>query len=129
MLNIEKYKDEIKDQIGKISFEDAIIDTALKHIGGCGDISQKDLFDWLCSEYKEPLLDGEEKEFLQDLMKWYGFNVLKRDGLKIAMYERMSNGVSDFIGKFSVPFDTDQGLYKFQNLEDDKMYTLEELGI
>ena len=130
MLNIEKYKDEIIDEWRESEECDLLEDIkCVAHRHGSKDFTCERLFDWLCDEYKEPLLDDKEKEFLQDLMKWYGFNALKRDGLKIAMYESISDGVSNYMGSVSVPFDTDKGFYTFQNLEDDRMYTLEELGL
>ena len=45
------------------------------------------------------------------------------------MYVRVSDGVSNFMGTMTVPFDTGKDSYTFQNLEEDKMYTLEELGL
>ena len=130
MLNIEKYKDEIIAEWRESEESDLLEDisvVAIRHGKSLGSIEQ--VVDWLCSEYKEPLLDGEEKEFLQDLMKWYGFESLKKDGVRISMYVRISDGVSNYMGSVSAPFDTDKGFYKFQNLEDDKTYTLEELGL
>ena len=85
--------------------------------------------DWLCEENQEPLLADNEKEFLQDLMKWYTFKSLKKDGVRIAMYVRISDGVSNFMGTVTIPFDTGKNSYTFQKLEDGKMYTLEELGL
>lgn len=127
MLNIEKYKDEIKEY----GFSKVYLREKNVTIDGekGANLNIRTVVDWLCDEYKEPLLVGNEKEFLQDLMKWYTFKSLKKDGVRISMYERISDGVSNFIGTVTVPFDTDKGFYKFQNLEDDKMYTLEELGI
>ena len=130
MLNIEKYKDEIIDEWRESEESDLLEDIkCVAHRHGSKDFTCERLVDWLCEEYQEPLLNEREKEFLQEMMKWYEFDGLKKDGARIAMYVRISDGVSIFMGTVSVPFDTDKGFYKFQNLEDDRMYTLEELGL
>ena len=131
MLNIEKYKDEIIAERRESEecdlFDDISAAVAIRHGKSLDSIEQ--VVDWLCSEYKEPLLNDKEKEFLQDLMKWYTFKGLKKDGVRITMYETISDGVSNYMGSVSVPFDTGKDSYMFQNLEDDRMYTLEELGL
>ena len=130
MLNIEKYKDEIIDEwreSEECDLFDDISAVAIRHGKSLGSIEQ--VVDWLCEEHKEPLLNDKEIEFLQDLMKWHTFKEIKKDGVRISMYVRISDGVSNFIGTVTVPFDIGKESYMFRNLEDDRMYTLEELGL
>ena len=128
MLNIEKYKDEIKEYgFSKVYLRE-------KNVTIDGEkgvnLNIRNVVDWLCSEYKEPLLDDEEKEFLQDLMEWYKFNALKINDVKMYVYDKLYDDISYYRGTISIPLSLEnEGFYMFQNLEDDRMYTLEELGI
>ena len=77
MLNVEKFKKEISD-IGLNSFG-CTKDIEIKR---CGDIhcsdcifcdnrkcSSRKTIEWLASEYKEPILNEEEKKILNDLIE------------------------------------------------------------
>lgn len=69
MLNIEKYKDDILNaEIGNITccvYDDIL---HLDCIGNCVEC-KKNVMKWLLSEYKEPILDDVEKEYLSAVIK------------------------------------------------------------
>ena len=79
MLNIEKYKDEIIEEYQNLMkttaidgdgnrMNKAIRTIAYKH---CRKIllGASNPFKWLCEEYKEPILNDEEKEWLREATK------------------------------------------------------------
>ena len=80
MLNIEKYKDEILNEYQQLTeklipncsdgqrMNKAIKEIAFKH---CGKrlLGASDPFKWLCEEYKEPILDDVEKDYLSAVIK------------------------------------------------------------
>ena len=116
MLNIEKYKDEIKEYgFSKVYLRE-------KNVTIDGEkgvnLNIRNVVDWLCSEYKEPLLNDEDKEFLQDLMKWYTF---ERIHINLCNEIVLADDYKTF--HICKP----DGI--FEKLEKLKAYTLEELGI
>lgn len=69
MLNIEKYKDDI------LNTELTRINCCVNHLSNkgicfkdCKDC-KKEAMKWLLSEYKEPILDDVEKEYLSAVIK------------------------------------------------------------
>ena len=69
MLNIEKYKDNIINA-DQSDITCCVID--LFHNGVCPDNCKeckKEAMKWLLSEYKEPILDDVEKEYLSAVIK------------------------------------------------------------
>ena len=122
MLNIEKYKDEIKENGG-------IVEIFKKYspIGQtiCGyEDFYGDCIDWFCEEYKEPILTDEEREYLKVVCEPF--------------HERI-NYVARIEGaggkKLIIYYDDCYVMYlpsielTFMNVELKKEYTLEELGI
>lgn len=69
MLNIEKYKDDILNA-EQSNINCCVID--LLHNGvceyNCKDC-KKNIMNWLLEEYKEPILDDVEKEYLSAVIK------------------------------------------------------------
>ena len=129
MLNIEKYKNDI------MSGEDGRIACSvhrLKGKVGCNDIEcsncNRDAFKWLLSEYKEPILDDTEREYLSAVIRPFREEV-------------------DTISKFSNWSDESQYIYismktntyctlpvfpkgtMYKGMEDGKHYSLKELGL
>ena len=131
MLNIEKYKDEIIDEWRESEESDLLEDIkCVAHRHGSKDFTCESLMGWLCEECQETLLENEEKEFLQDMREWYVFNRLKINGSEMSFYDGFCEDLCYYKGTISIPLSSEnEGFYMFQNLEDGKMYTLEELGL
>ena len=138
MLNIEKYKDEIIEEYQNLikttaidgdgnRMNKAIRTIAYKH---CRKIllGASNPFKWLCEEYKEPILDDVEREYLSAVIKPF------RNKVK---YIAKLNGFSEarqFIRIImcdcdcaNLPFFKGGTMYK--GMEADKLYSLEELGL
>ena len=77
MKNIEKYKDEIIEEYQNLMKTTAIdgdgnrMNKAIKIIAykHCGKtlIGAYNPFIWLCEEYKEPILNDEEKDIVKEI--------------------------------------------------------------
>lgn len=126
MLNIEKYKDEILNA-AQSDITCCVID--LYHNGICPDDCKdckREAMEWLLSEYKEPILNDVEKNYLTNLVrpfrkevraiekletpfgKEYILIILKDDGMHFPSFEK---------GKM------------YKGMETHKEYTLQELGL
>ena len=138
MLNIEKYKDEIIEEYQNLikttaidgdgnRMNKAIRTIAYKH---CRKIllGASNPFKWLCEEYKEPILDDVEREYLSTVIKPFRKKVkkiVKRTNTQEEQYIRI---VLDGIERMNFPnFNKNTGMYK--GMEADKLYSLEELGL
>ena len=130
MLNIEKYKDDILNaEIGNITccvYDDIL---HLDCIGNCVDC-KKAAMKWLLSEYKEPILDDVEKEYLSAVIKPFRNkvkNIVKISGIGKSkeQYIRIVLGELDFMNFPN--FNKNTGMYK--GMESDRLYSLEELGL
>lgn len=132
MRNIEKYKDNIESNINVCGLYQEIYKIIYeKYSHDCCDNCDKcydDCIRWLAKEYKEPLLDDVEKEYLSGVIKPF------RNRVK---YIVKTYGVSEarqFIriimcdGEYSsLPFFKGGTMYK--GMKVDKQYTLQELGL
>ena len=140
MLNIEKYKDEIIEEYQNLMkttaidgdgnrMNKAIRTIAYKH---CRKIllGASNPFKWLCEEYKEPILDDVEREYLSAVIKPF-----RKKVKYIVKIGRIINPIEQYIEivlfdssvmKFPY-FNTNTGMYK--GMKEDKLYSLEELGL
>lgn len=127
MLNIEKYKNELSKDFDTLDCQIC----ALRKKGNCKlgdhcDECRAENIKWLCSEYKEPILDDEEKEYLSAVIKPWREKVISI--IKIRVNEdyfisiRLKNGE-----KVNLPWFKKDTMYKGMKLK--KEYTLEELGL
>ena len=138
MLNIEKYKDEIIEEYQNLikttaidgdgnRMNKAIRTIAYKH---CRKIllGASNPFKWLCEEYKEPILDDVEREYLSAVIKPFR--------KKVKYISKLSgfSGAKQFIRIImcdcdctNLPFFKGGTMYK--GMEADKLYSLEELGL
>ena len=144
MLNIEKYKDEIIEEYQNLikttaidgdgnRMNKAIRTIAYKH---CRKIllGASNPFKWLCEEYKEPILNDDEKDIIKpmiDTILKFGCSIIcvaKEHYVDGAFYISISYK-NDVIGHkeciTSPCFNND----KFKGMGPEKAYTLEELGI
>lgn len=139
MLNIEKTKDEIlKEYKDNLDIIDAISDST--SLGNAlfsiydrrNNDKELDIIEWLTSEYKEPLLSDKEKAYLKNVIEPFGdyvayvskFATSKLDFLSIYI----SVNEEEKVRSFEIPFMYDLESM-FKNIEYDKEYTLEELGL
>ena len=138
MLNIEKYKDEIIEEYQNLIKTTAIdgdgnrMNKAIKIIAykHCGKtlIGASNPFKWLCEEYKEPILDDVEREYLSAVIKPFRKKVdhiVKRTSTQEEQYIRI---VLCNLERMNFPyFNKNTGMYK--RMEADRLYSLEELGL
>ncbi|MCI7157724.1 MAG: hypothetical protein MSC52_09140 [Solobacterium sp.] len=72
MLNIEKYKDEIKAEIEKDKTLGCVVNKLMGNTCDdypkCNDCYLK-VLDWLLQEYKEPILTDEEKVIIKNIIE------------------------------------------------------------
>ena len=136
MNNIEKYKAEILNEYQQLTNKDISISDgtrmnksiqkiALKH---CGKLLQgaSNPFKWLCEEYKEPILDDVEKDYLSAVIKPFRkrikYIVIWYDGSKKFIHIELSGGDCMNFPNFKT-----NTMYK--GMEPNKRYTLDELGL
>ena len=130
MLNIEKYKDNILNA-NRSDITCCVID--LFHNGVCQDNCKdckKAAMKWLLEEYKEPILDDVEREYLSAVIKPFRNkvkNIVKISGIGKSkeQYIRIVLGELDFMNFPN--FNKNTGMYK--GMEADRLYNLEELGL
>ena len=148
MKNGQKYAKEINRMVYQEYFECSLwsIRTGKKasedccHIpessdpsSGMNKFCQKCLcesLEWLNQEYKDPILDDVEREYLSAVIKPFRNKVKKiakisRIGQPEEQYIRIVLGELDFMNFPN--FNTNTGMYK--GMEADRLYSLEELGL
>lgn len=135
MLNIEKYKDIVLDNMNICDIHTLLRGKCTKEYRafcegydceGCKERFLK----WLLEECKEPVLDDAEKEYLSAVIKPFRNKVKKiakisRIGQPEEQYIRIVLGELDFMNFPN--FNTNTGMYK--GMEADRLYSLEELGL
>ena len=136
MLNIEKYKDEIIEEYQNLikttaidgdgnRMNKAIRTIAYKH---CGKIliGASNPFKWLCEEYKEPILDDVEKDYLSAVIKPFRkrikYIVIRKIGSKQFVHIELYGE-----DRMSFPNFKENTMYK--GMEPNKHYSLDELGL
>jgi hypothetical protein len=126
MLNIEKYKEDILKILDK-EYSCGAMEMIYKfaeHKTSKPFKSYYALFNWLCEEYKEPLLTDDEKEFLQDLMKWYVFDEVYISNMnEIVLFKDES---SENVKRYNIAIPSN---FYFEKLQQFEGYTLEELDL
>lgn len=130
MKNIEKYKDNIESNINVCGLYQEIYKIIYeKYPHDCCDNCDKcydDCIRWLAKEYKEPLLDDVEKEYLSGVIKPFRRNVnyickrLSGNGYYIIIL------VNEF-DVMNLPYFPNNTMYK--GMKVDHRYTLKELGL
>ena len=148
MKNGQKYTKEINRMVsqeyfecslwsirnGKIASEDCRhIPESFDPVSGRDEFCKKCLcesLEWLNQEYKEPILDDAEKEYLSAVIKPFRNkvkNIVKISGIGKSkeQYIRIVLGELDFMNFPN--FNKNTGMYK--GMEADRLYSLEELDL
>ena len=136
MLNIEKYKDEIKNYIENgYDFQDTLCSIYCDK--NQHDASDLDVLDWLCEEYQEPILDEKEKKYLSAVIKPFRNRIVSIAKIKDWIDENSNLEVVEIVLKLpnkyqdleyvQLPYFEKDTMYK--NMKANKRYTLEELGL
>ena len=130
MRNIEKYKDNIEKHINECGLYQEICKIKNgEYAHNCCDNCDKcydDCIRWLAEEYKEPVLDEEERKYLSDVIKPFGHRVsyivkkLNGSGYYIAII------VNNF-DVMNLPYFTRNTMYKGMTVG--RQYKLKELGL
>ena len=128
MLNIEKYKDNI---LNADQSDIACCVIGLFHNGVCPDNCKeckKVAMKWLLSEYKEPILDDVEKEYLSAVIKPFRKKIScirkSKDPRKGKNYIKIEFCDGDHM---FFPNLSNDAMYK--GMEVNKEYSLKELGL
>lgn len=133
MLNIEKYKDEILNNILDAQPIFCFIHTKLMKKTDCNNCiaCKKKSFEWLCKKYEEPILNDEGIEFLKEHIKQSGATVVYiKITKKVANYYEYRLEIHLETGLISIPFVEKSNLYEmFKNVEIGQDYLPEELGL
>lgn len=132
MLNIEKYKDEIKAELKKNKTLGCVVNKLMGNTCDdypkCNDCYLK-VLDWLLQECKEPILTDEEKEYLSVVIKPFK-NSIQYIG-KFKLDDGFQQIIMTYEGEHYAseielpPFDND--MYKGMGIG--KFYSLKELGL
>lgn len=131
MLNIEKYKDQILN-IHKekwLSIECAIGNVRGVHLPcnqKCNECELLSLI-WLSKEAKEPILDDVERKYLSSLLKPFKSDVVSITKIKTGKCKAFLFIKIRVYNSFSLPLFESGKMYR--NMELNKEYTLEELGL
>lgn len=128
MLNIEKYKNEIMNGSHADLACDINVDVMNLPCGSNCKECKKSVVKWLLSEYKEPILNDAEKEYLSAVIKPF------RNRVDYIMKEENICSSTEFIhidlsGGDIADFPNFKVGTMYKGMEIDKSYTLQELGL
>ena len=131
MLNAEKFRDEIFDNDNNLIC-DKLRDVFFRETKENQFKSLGKVVRWLLSEYKEPILDEVEREYLSAVCKPYEVvyisKIPNRNKNKCFIYVKVKNTASDGVYEsIQLPFFYTQCLYTEMELK--KKYTPQEIGI
>lgn len=135
MLNIEKYKGEIKKlMLTQYNLTDLLERLMAEKTGrDFEDIYITHVFDWLAEEYKEPVLDEVEKAYLSAVIKPFKANVT---GIRKINFVGGFHCIRIYAESISPKLSTeviDLPLFEtgtmYKGMEPYKKYSLKELGL
>mgnify|MGYP004646887919 CR=1 FL=1 len=127
MLNIEKYKDDIRNN--PQTDMTCIVHDGILHLDcivNCGEC-KKNALKWLLEEYKEPILNEAERKYLSDVIRPFRKRVVyicKMPGANGREYILISTEGND---NASLPYFPGNTMYR--GMECLKHYTLQELEL
>ena len=122
MTNLEFYKEDIKRKLCDFAFNRAICEVLNVDYA----IDEYKLLDWLCEEYKEPILTDSEREYLKIVFKPFHKRIEYITKAEDGDGESIDYMYDEEHAAWFPPFEKGT-MYK--NMELYKWYTLEELGI
>lgn len=132
MLNIQKFKDEILKYAGyRHSLMCLIYQEIMKKNDCTGNCSKcrRETIEWLTSEYKEPILTDEEKEYLSAVIKPFKNSIQYIGKFKLDdgfQQIRITYEGEHYASVIELPpFDNDM----YKGMVIGKFYSLEELGL
>ena len=136
MKNIEKYKNFVLKNLNWCKMESDLRKLGCKPIIDCAHTLCEDckesFFKWLLEEYKEPVLDDKEREYLSAVIKPYKNKVTGI--VKVNdVYEPNSQYIRIIvkshveIENINLPWFERNTMYK--GMKANKKYTVEELGL
>ena len=127
MLNAEKFRDEILSDEGNEL--NKAFSTCKENIGKSP--SYNGLIRWLLSEYKEPILDEVEREYLSAVCRPYKVETICKESTlnndSQWLYIRIDNVILGGYEYILLPYFNADTMYKGMELK--KKYTPQELGI
>lgn len=137
MLNVEKYKEEIKDLIKNKKGNLCGIKKLYSNEGcwgiSCSDCRVKTI-EWLVSECKEPILTDKEKELIKAIIELFNenwlisiewFETIITSKICICAREKEDRTIVETLEIPTLLFKESM----FQGLEKNREYTIEELGL
>lgn len=132
MLNIEKYKDEIKAELEKNKTLGCVVNKLMGNTCDdypkCNDCYLK-VLDWLLQECKEPILTDEEKEYLSTVIKPFKNSIQYIGKFKLDdgfQQIRITYEGEHYVSVIELPpFDNDM----YKGMVIGKFYSLEESGL
>lgn len=133
MLNIERYKEEIVQSFFKklgpckcdMSYGDMVYEVLSDiYVRYTNDRSYtfEPMMDWLCAEYKEPILTDKEKEYLSAVIRPFRNQIVS-----ICKHYYVSEEELTINGTMRFPSFKTGTMYK--GMQINKEYSLEELGL
>lgn len=142
MLNIEKYKDEIKAELEKNKTLGCVVNKLMGNTCDdypkCNDCYLK-VLDWLLQECKEPILTDKEKAYLKNVIepkkdditwirKWCFYKGTESEYTAVTVYEKHPT-LTSLNSLCALLFFIVNEEMSFKGMEVGKTYTLEELGL
>lgn len=129
MLNIEKYKDELKEKINQtyckaLSLKLFVSDKKRTNLN---NISIDDAIGWLLEEHREPILDDAEKEYLSAVIKPFRNRIRFIVKIRYKLLEQEFIYIS--VEGNSITFPPFKLGAKYKGMEVNIKYSLEELGL
>lgn len=128
MLNIEKYATEMKEKFSEVGDIGASV-FSIYRLRGLRDsynyvFTAEEVFEWLLSECKEPLISETERNYLRDLKHENNFIAIRRNCGYLELLIELEN--QSYLRVWSLPCKCNMS---FTGLENEKVYTLEELQV
>lgn len=134
MKNIEKFKDAVltsdicckMDSYVRGLLGIKLYDGPFCKLGDCTKCRER-CFKWLMEECKEPILDDVERKYLSSLLKPFKSDVVSINKIKIGKCKAFLFIKVNGYNSFYLPSFESGKMYR--NMELNKEYTLEELGL
>lgn len=134
MKNIEKFKDAVltsdicckMDSYVRGLLGIKLYDGPFCKLGDCTNCRER-CFKWLMEECKEPILDDVERKYLSSLLKPFKSDVVSINKIKMGKCKAFLFIKVNGYNSFYLPSFESGKMYR--NMELNKEYTLEELGL